>query len=62
MNEKLIFWLVVVWMVGMLVLGVLAVKEVWKDAIAEGNEEENKPDATESEKPSESQSDSKKVE
>ena len=39
MNEKLIFWAVIVWMVGMLALGIIAVKEVWKDAISAGNED-----------------------
>lgn len=30
--EKLLFWAVVVWMIGMLVLGFIAVREIWRDA------------------------------
>ena len=32
MLDKILFWVVLVWMIGMLVMTVLAVREVWKDA------------------------------
>jgi hypothetical protein len=32
MLDKVLFWVVLVWMIGMLVMAVLAVREVWKDA------------------------------
>ena len=32
MLDKILFWVVLVWMIGMLVMAVLAVREVWKDA------------------------------
>lgn len=60
MNEKLIFWAVIVWMVGMLALGIIAVKEIWKDATSSGNEDEVEREQTaDSEKQVISQTDSK---
>ena len=32
MLDKILFWVVLVWMVGMLVMAFLAVREVWKEA------------------------------
>ena len=32
MLDKILFWVVLVWMIGMLVMAVLAVKEVWQEA------------------------------
>lgn len=32
MLDKILFWVVLVWMIGMLVMTFLAVREVWKDA------------------------------
>jgi len=35
MMEKILFWAVVVWMIGLLVLGVIAVRDIWKDTLAD---------------------------
>lgn len=32
MLDKILFWVVLIWMIGMLVMAVLAVKEVWQEA------------------------------
>ena len=32
MLDKILFWVVLVWMIGMLVMAIIAVREVWKDA------------------------------
>lgn len=32
MLDKILFWVVLVWMIGMLVMTIIAVKEVWQDA------------------------------
>ena len=32
MLDKILFWVVLVWMIGMLVMTIFAVREVWKDA------------------------------
>jgi hypothetical protein len=32
MFDKILFWVVLVWMIGMLVMAFLAVREVWREA------------------------------
>jgi preprotein translocase subunit SecG len=32
MLDKILFWVVLVWMIGMLVMAIIAVKEVWQEA------------------------------
>lgn len=32
MLDKILFWVVLVWMIGMLVMAIVAVKEVWQEA------------------------------
>jgi preprotein translocase subunit SecG len=32
MLDKILFWVVLVWMIGMLVMAFLAVREVWREA------------------------------
>jgi preprotein translocase subunit SecG len=32
MLDKVLFWVVLVWMVGMLVMAFIAVREVWRDS------------------------------
>jgi preprotein translocase subunit SecG len=32
MLDKILFWVVLVWMIGMLVMAFLAVREVWQEA------------------------------
>ncbi len=49
MLDKILFWVVLVWMIGMLVMAFLAVREVWKDASrpqsdADGPDSPVKPD------------------
>ena len=32
MIDKILFWVVLVWMVGLLVMGFIAVREIWREA------------------------------
>ena len=43
MMEKVLFWAVVVWMVGLLVLGVIAVRDIWKDTLADEKKATDEP-------------------
>jgi len=35
MMEKVLFWAVLIWMIALLILGIIAVKDIWKDAVAD---------------------------
>lgn len=37
MMEKLLFWAVLIWMVGLLILGIIAVRDIWRDALKDEN-------------------------
>ncbi len=41
MLDKVLFWVVLIWMVGMLVMAFIAVREVWRDS----NRLDEDPDA-----------------
>jgi hypothetical protein len=32
MLDKILFWVVLVWMVGLLIMGYVAVREIWREA------------------------------
>jgi hypothetical protein len=51
MLDKILFWVVLVWMVGMLVMAIVAVREVWKDA-GKPQPDENEPAAPAGDSPS----------
>jgi preprotein translocase subunit SecG len=46
--EKVLFWAVVVWMVGLLVLGIIAVRDIWKDTIDSEKNLANAPEKSNS--------------
>ncbi len=41
MMEKALFWGVLVWMIGLLILGIIAVRDIWKDATADEKQAES---------------------
>jgi TRAP-type C4-dicarboxylate transport system permease small subunit len=41
MLDKILFWVVLVWMIGMLVMAFIAVREVWRDADQPQSDAEN---------------------
>ena len=43
MLDKVLFWVVLAWMIGMLVMAFIAVREVWRDS----NRHDDDPDAPE---------------
>jgi hypothetical protein len=48
MLDKILFWVVLVWMITMLVMAIIAVREVWRDAAKpepEGDASEGPPSA-----------------
>jgi preprotein translocase subunit SecG len=46
MLDKILFWVVLAWMVGMLVMAFIAVREVWRDACRpQEDEDQPKPPA-----------------
>jgi hypothetical protein len=50
MLDKILFWVVLVWMVGMLVMAISAVREVWREA-SQPRPDENEPAAPPSDGP-----------
>jgi hypothetical protein len=45
MLDKILFWVVLVWMIGMLIMAIIAVREVWKEA-SRPDAEGEPPDGT----------------
>jgi hypothetical protein len=44
MLDKILFWVVLVWMIGMLVMAIIAVRDVWKeDSKLEGEDNDEGP-------------------
>jgi len=41
MLDQVLFWVVLVWMIGMLVMAFIAVREVWRDSNQPGPESES---------------------
>ncbi len=48
MMEKVLFWAVVVWMVGLLVLGIIAVRDIWRDTLDDEKNLANAPEKSSS--------------